>query len=381
MRFFEPGHYKRGQYDTLCREFSWNIPKHYNMGVAASRYANVNPQQIALYYENDNGAEKQFTFGELESDSNRLANALNALGVAPGDRVGIVLPQRYEAGLAHVAVYKTGAIALPLSVMFGEDAMLYRLQDSGAKVIIADTARCELLHDLMPQCPDLKHIINCDDGLQDLLNKASDSFVPVNTLADDPAFLIYTSGTTGPPKGALGAHRCLLGNLTGFELSQNYFPEENDVFWTPADWAWTGGLLDALIPSWVYGRPVLGYETTKFDPERVCCLLEKYRVTNGFVPPTALKMLRQYESIDRHTFHFRAMMSAGETVGAEVYHWAEQTFGIQINEMCGQTEFNYIVGNCSALFPVKPGSMPWLPLSFTSKVNVTPALGVSELFK
>ncbi len=357
MQFFKPGQYQKGEYEKLCNEFVWSIPERYNMGVAASQIAKTDPQRIALYYENDTGSEKQFTFGQLEMDSNRLANALSAMGVGAGDRVGIVLPQRYEAGLSHVAAYKAGAIALPLSVMFGEDAILYRLQDSGAKVVIADTERCELIQDLKPQLPNLELVINCDADLQGILNKATDQFTPVNTLADDPAFLIYTSGTTGPPKGALGAHRCLLGNLTGFELSQNYFPKNNDVFWTPADWAWTGGLLDALIPSWVYGMPVLGYETKKFDPERVCHLLEKYRVTNGFVPPTALKMLRQYDSIHKHQFRFRAMMSAGETVGAEIYHWAEQTFGIQINEMCGQTEFNYIVGNCSALFPVKPGSM------------------------
>lgn len=357
MQLFEHGRYSFGQYEKLCTDFRWQIPARYNMGVAASRYALSKPEKIALYYENDSGVEKQYTFGQLEQQSNQLANALNAIGVNTGDRVGIVLPQRFEAGLAHVAIYKAGAVALPLSVMFGEDAILYRLQDSGAKVVIADAARCELLKDLMPQLPELEQVINCDTELQSLLAKAKDQFTAVDTLADDPAFLIYTSGTTGPPKGALGAHRCLLGNLTGFELSQNFFPENNDVFWTPADWAWTGGLLDALIPSWVYGIPVLGYETKKFDPERVCYLLEKYRVTNGFVPPTALKMLRQYDGINQHKFQIRAMMSAGETVGAEVFHWAEQTFGIQINEMCGQTEFNYIVGNCSALFPVKPGSM------------------------
>ena len=249
MQLFEQGQYAVGEYQKLCAEFAWQIPDCYNMGVAASQFAKSHSEKIALYYENDSGGEQQYTFGQLEQQSNQLANVLNAIGVTNGDRVGIVLPQRFEAGVSHVAIYKAGAIALPLSVMFGEDAILYRLQDSGAKVVIADTERCELLNDLKPQLPDLERVINCDTELQPLLDKAKDQFTPVNTLADDPAFLIYTSGTTGPPKGALGAHRCLLGNLTGFELSQNFFPQENDVFWTPADWAWTGGLLDALIPS------------------------------------------------------------------------------------------------------------------------------------
>ncbi len=359
MSLFKAGQYN---YDDLCRQFRWNIAEQFNIGVAVSQFGLLDPERIALYYENDSGGTRQVSFGQLHRDSNSLSNALVSLGVNRGDRVGIVLPQRYEAGMAHVATYKIGAVSLPLSVMFGEDALKYRLEDSGAKVVITDALHRDLLESLKHELPELQLVIDCDDhtnavGLESLLVKARDKYTAVDTCCDDPAFLIYTSGTTGPPKGALGAHRCLIGNLTGFELSQNFFPLENDVFWTPADWAWTGGLLDALLPSWYYGIPVLGYETTKFDPERVCRLLQKYRVTNGFIPPTALKMLRQSDMIDQFDFHFRSIMSAGETVGAEIYHWSEETFDVQINEMCGQTEFNYIVGNCSALFPVKPGSM------------------------
>ena len=329
------------------------------MGVAAGRFGETHPDRIALYYENDKGTCSQYTFGQITQDSHRLANALIGLGVKRGDRVGIVLPQRVEAGVAHLAVYKIGAVALPLSVMFGEDALSYRLKDSSATVVITDAARRELVESLKPECAELKTIIDCDDrsSYRALLEGSKDQLVPVATLADDPAFLIYTSGTTGPPKGALGAHRCLLGNLTGFELSQNFFPNQDDVFWTPADWAWTGGLLDGLIPSWCYGIPLFAYEAQGFDPERLCHLLEKYRVSNGFIPPTALKMLRQVPNIERFDFQFRAIMSAGETLGAEIYQWVQEQFGIDVNEMCGQTEFNYIVGNCSALFDVKPGSM------------------------
>ncbi len=356
---FKPGHYN---YDQLCRDFRWDIPQQFNIGVAAAGHAHRNPDAVALFYENDKGTEKTFTFGQLLRDAYRLANVLIAKDVKPGDRVGIVLPQRYEAGVAHIAISITGAIALPLSVMFGEDALLYRLQDSSASAILVDANQRELVQTLQSQLPDLHTLIDCDDnsaeqGLWPLLEKARDTFEPHQTLADDPAFLIYTSGTTGPPKGALGAHRCLIGNLTGFELSQNFFPQPHDVFWTPADWAWTGGLLDALLPSWCYGIPVLGYEARGFDPERICHLLQKYSVTNGFIPPTALKMLRQVPNIDRFEFSFRAIMSAGETLGTEIYHWSEETFGVQVNEMCGQTEFNYIVGNSSAIYPVRPGSM------------------------
>ncbi len=356
MQLIKPAHY---DYNELCRDFLWNIPEHFNIGVAGGRYGEIDPGRIALYYENDKGACLQYTFGQLHKDSNRLANGLVGLGVKPGDRVGIVLPQRFEAGVAHLAIYKIGAIALPLSVMFGEDALSYRLKDSGASVVIADGARRELVESLREECTELKAVVDCDDprSYTALLDAAKDTLNPVNTRADDPAFLIYTSGTTGPPKGALGAHRCLIGNLTGFELSQNFSPMDNDIFWTPADWAWTGGLLDALLPSWCYGVPLMAYEARGFDPERICHLLDKYKVTNGFIPPTALKMLRQVSNIDRFNFHFRAIMSAGETLGAEIFQWSSEQFGIDVNEMCGQTEFNYVVGNCSVLYDVKPGSM------------------------
>ena len=361
MQFFDSVVHGNASYDQLWSDFKWQIPTHFNMGQATARFGVSDPDRIALYYENENGACRQYTFGQVLKNSNRLANALIGSGVKQGDRIGIVLPQRVEAGVAHIAVYMAGAVSLPLSVMFGEDALQYRLQDSGAKIVITDGARRDLIESLKDSCPELQTVIDCDssatDGYAALLESAKDQFNPVNTLSDDPAFLIYTSGTTGPPKGALGAHRCLLGNLTGFELSQNFFPKAQDVFWTPADWAWTGGLLDGLIPSWCYGIPLLAYDAQRFDPERICHLLEKYKVTNGFIPPTALKMLRQVENIESFDLNFRAIMSAGETLGAEIYQWAQECFGVDVNEMCGQTEFNYIVGNCSALFDVKPGSM------------------------
>ena len=361
MQLFDPAVHSNANYDQLCAGFKWQIPKHFNMGQATARFGVSHPDRTALYYENDAGACRQYTFGQVLKDSNRLANALVGSGVKPGDRIGIVLPQRVEAGVAHIATYMAGAVSLPLSVMFGEDALQYRLQDSGAKVVITDGIRRDLVESLKDSCPELQTVIDCDSSGQGsytaLLESSKDQFTPVKTLSDDPDFLIYTSGTTGPPKGALGAHRCLLGNLTGFELSQNFFPETQDVFWTPADWAWTGGLLDGLLPSWCYGIPLLAYDAQRFDPERICHLLEKYKVTNGFIPPTALKMLRQVENIESFNFNFRAIMSAGETLGAEIYQWSQERFGVDVNEMCGQTEFNYIVGNCSALFNVKPGSM------------------------
>lgn len=360
MRLIEPD---QRNFDEIYASFRWEIPTHFNIAYEVCDKHRQRSNDIALFYENDRGDTKSFTFGQIKSLSDRFANALRALGVSRGDRIAIILSQRVETGIAHLAIYKIGAIALPLSILFGRDALEYRLRDSGAKVVITGTSHSDMLADMKQQLPDLDVIIGCDDaqgrmGFWPLLEKAKDSLQTVNTGANDPALLIYTSGTTGPPKGALVAHRSLLGNLPGFELSQNFFPREDDVFWTPADWAWTGGLMDGLLPSWYYGRPILAYEGGKFDAERVCHLLEKYEVKNAFIPPTALKMMRQVPNIgSRFKLAFRSIMSAGETLGEELFRWAEDALRVSVNEMWGQTEFNYLVGNCSEIMPVKPGSM------------------------
>lgn len=365
-------------FDELVREFEWDVPEYFNIGVAVcdrhcatdgSPFGDLR-DQIALYYEHENGATAEYTFEQIRRYSNQLAHLLNQLGLVAGDRVAMILPQRNETALGHIATHKLGAVSLPLSILFGIDALRFRLQDSGARFLVTDRAHAALVEGIRDELPELKEILVVDaqEGRSVLsagsldfwaeLRAQSESIEPVKTRANDPACLIYTSGTTGPPKGALVAHRSLIGNLTGFEMSMNFFPQADDVFFTPADWAWTGGLFDGLLPTWFYGRPIVGYEYRKFNAERILALLQKYRVTTGFIPPTALKMLRAVPDIDQnYRLHLRAVMSAGEMVGEEVFHWAQKTLGVDINEMYGQTEHNYMVGNCSAILAPRPGSM------------------------
>ncbi len=248
------------------------------------------------------------------------------------------------------------------------------MSDSGTKVAIGMSSHMDMLNDIRPRLPALETIVLCDSdpgaagrSFQALLESAAERFEPVRTRSDEAAMLIYTSGTTGPPKGALNGHRCLLGNLPGFELSQNFYPREQDLLWTPADWAWTGGLLDALLPALHYGVPVLGHVGGRFDPEHACRLMGKYGVRNAFIPPTAMKMLMQVESPKhKHGMRLRSIMSAGEQVGTQVVHWAREELGVGVNEMWGQTEFNYLVGNCTdvmAVGGIKALRTPYLPMS------------------
>jgi acetyl-CoA synthetase len=352
--------HKSKDFDQAYADFKWQVPEHFNIAEGVCDRHHDLANRIAIFYENEQGVTAQYTFGQLRKSSNQLANALAALGVVEGDRVAIVLPQRLETGICHLALYKLKAIAVPLSGLFGPDALSYRLNDSGAKLVITDAAHRELIESLLPDVSELDTVLDVDakQSFWELIERASENYSLPPTPADTPALLIYTSGTAGQPKGATVAHRCFYGNLTGFELSHNFFPQNDDLFWTPADWAWTGGLVDALLPAWYYGKPILAYEGGKFDPEKSCYLLDKYQVKNGFVPPTALKMLRQVHDIkSRYNINFRSIMSAGEAMGAELYHWGQEALDIKINEMWGQTEFNYIAGNSSALMEPRPGSM------------------------
>jgi acetyl-CoA synthetase len=353
------------RYRELCARHRWNVPHDFNIAAAVCGRHASDGARVAIHWEDESGATTTLTFGELQRQANRCANALAALGVVRGDKIAIMLPQRPETAIAHIACYQLGAIAVPLSFLFGPEALEYRLQNSEAAVAIVDPASLPNLAPIRDRLPGLRHAIGVagarDAWLLDwdqLLQKASDEFSPVTTRATDPAILVYTSGTTGPPKGALMPQQCLLGNLPGFVYSHDQFPQPDDVFWSPADWAWTGGLMDALLPTLYFGRAVVGYRG-RFDPERALALIEKYRVRNTFLFPTALKMMMKAvpRPRERYDVDMRSMMSAGEAVGTTVFGWTQEALGVTINEMFGQTEMNYIVGNSHTLWPAKPGSM------------------------
>lgn len=351
-------------YEACYEQFRWAIPERFNIASAVcDRHAAERPDQLAIIYEDAAGQEHRMTFAQLRAEANRLANVLQHLGIAFGDRVAIHLPQSIETAVAHVAAYKIGAIALPLFSLFGPDAMRHRLLDSGAHVLITCVDNLPTLASVPDDLGELDHILVVDGGghgardLRPLMASASDQFETAATRGDDPAMLIYTSGTTGDPKGALHAHRVLLGHLPGVEFPHGYFPREGDLFWTPADWAWAGGLLDVMLPSLFHGVPVLAKRFAKFEPEAVFALMEKYNVRNTFMPATALRMLRQFPHPERFAISLRSIASGGEALGEDLISWGRETFGVTINEFYGQTEVNLVVGNNADVMPIKPGSM------------------------
>ena len=352
-------------YDELVNQFRWNIPKYFNMGFeVCDRWAEKEPNRIAIIDISGKGKPREFSYGKLTSLSNQLANLLTRIGIKPGDRTAVLLPQTVETALSHIATFKLGGISIPLFTLFGIDALQFRIENAGIKVIVTDISGAEKLNSIRHNLPNLEHVLVIDGEARNSINlysqlpQESDQFEIKNTLADDPALITYTSGTTGQPKGALHAHRSLLGHLPGVEMSHYFFPQTGDIIWTPADWAWIGGLMDVLMPALYHGVPVVACRFKKFTAEAAFELIEKYQIRNMFLPPTALKIMRTIKSPEKHwNMNVRTIASAGETLGTELLEWGKQTFGVSINEFYGQTECNMIVSACAEIMPAQPGIM------------------------
>ncbi len=352
-------------YDAAYAAFRWIIPEFYNIGVdVCDRWADHEPDRAAILWQRPEGHLQTVTYGQLREASNRLANVLRAQGIGRGDRVALIVEQGAAAAITHIAIYKLGAIAVPLAVLFGPDALRYRLSDSGAKAALVNAAAYEKIAALRDDLPGLSLVLNTDGArpralsFYDALEKGSPSFTPEVTRADDPALMIYTSGTTGQAKGALHGHRVLLGHLPGVQMPHEGFPQPGDRFWTPADWAWAGGLLNVLLPSLHFGVPVIAKKFDKFDPEEAFALMAELNVRNTFVPPTALRMLRAVDRPrERFALNLRTVASGGEALGAETFDWGHRELGLTINEFYGQTECNLVLGSSAAMGVSRAGAI------------------------
>jgi len=353
-------------YQEVYRNFKWQIPPIYNVGVDVCDKWADDRNKLALIYVSPDEKEQRYSFRELKQLSDKLANALRAHGIERSDRVGILLPQRPETLISHIAVYKLGAIALPLLTLFGPMAIEFRLQDSDAKAVITDRANWPKIMEIRERLPNLQLIMVIDSENPDeapdfwkSIEAGSDRFEPVMTRPDDPALIIYTSGTTGQPKGTLHAHRLLLGILPGFEFYHNLFPQPQDLMYTPLDWAYIGGSYDALFPTLHHGVPVLAYRPPKFDPEKAFYMMEKYRVRNLMAVPTVLRIMMNAapNPQERYKINLRSVTAGGETLGVELSEWSKSALKAELNEQYGQTECDLVIGFCSAVMPIVQGAI------------------------
>jgi acetyl-CoA synthetase len=348
---------------ALRRAFRWQIPPRYNIAEdVCDRWAALDAGRTAIIEVSPDWRAAPVSFGALRDASLRLANALTARGVRRGDRIAILLPQGRCVLTAHLAAYRLGAIAVPLAALFGVDALAYRLADSGAKVLVTDAPGLAKFRQIAQPLPDLALTVSVDGADGDaldwhaLLATAAPDFATAATGPDDPALMIYTSGTTGNPKGALHGHRVLPGHLPGVQMPHEFLPQPGDLAWTPADWAWAGGLLNMLLPALHFGVAVVARPVTRFEPEEAFRLMADFGIRNAFVPPTALRMLRSVERPrERFALNLRTVAAAGEALGAETLAWGREALGLTINEAYGQTECNLVLASCAAIGVSRPG--------------------------
>lgn len=343
-------------YDELYRNFRWDVPARFNMAEACCDRHADGTGRLALLYVDENGATTRTSFDEVAEMSRRFANVLKADGLVRGDRVAVFLSQSLELPIAHMAAFRSGLISIPLFSLFGEDALEFRLSNSQARAIITDEAGWEKLTKVRDRLPYLQDIYVTSGAVHagakpfwPAIETASEDFATVDTSADDPALIIYTSGTTGNPKGALHAHRVVLGHLPNVEMCHNFLPRPGDLMWTPADWAWIGGLVNGLFAFWYHGIPLVGHRARKFEPQAAMEMMADLGVRNVFLPPTALKLMRQ-AGVKHPGVKLRSIFTGGESLGGELLGWVRETFGIDAHEVFGQTECNLVIGSNSNLF-------------------------------
>lgn len=350
-------------YDEVFRRFRWAIPTRFNIARAAcDHWAATDPGRTAILDVGPDFAVSPLSFAELRQSADRLAAAFQRAGMRVGDRIAIFLPQGRHVAVAHMAIYKLGAIAVPLAVLFGPEAIAYRLRDSGARLVVSDRAGAERLAALRGEAPELEMILSMEGDaagavpLARFCEGAAERFETCDTLADEPALMIYTSGTTGHPKGALHGHRVLLGHLPGVEMHHDFLPQPGDRLWTPGDWAWAGGSLNVLLPGLFFGVPVVAWPFQKFDPEAAFAMMSHVGVRNAFVPPTGLRMMRGVEDpVARFGLGLRTLASGGESLGTPTFEWGRAVLGLPINEFYGQTECNLVLSSSRAMGVMRAG--------------------------
>ncbi len=355
-------------YEKIYRNFRFEIPQYFNIGVdICDKWAN-DKYRLALIYLDQDEREYKFTYWELKNLSNRLANSLRHLGIDREDRVAILMPPTPETLISHIAVYKLGAILVPMIQLFGPLAVEYRLQNSGAKAIITDSNNLPKVLEVKDRLPELKCIIVVDSkGEENVLDfrrtleQGSRHFTPVWTKPDDPALIIYTSGTTGTPKGALHGHRLLISEATNTGFSLDLFPQEGDLLWTHCDWSYIAGSFTALYPTLHYGHSIVEYaKEGRFDSEKAFSIISRYGVSVIFAIATAFRMMMHAVKNPKEHYdleELRSITVGGETMGSDLHEWGKKALGIEFNENYGMTECDFMVANCSRIMKVYPGSM------------------------
>ena len=326
--------------------------------------------KVAVYWEGDHGESEQYTFGDLQRLTNQFANVLTTLGVQKGDRVFVFIGRIPELYVAVFGTLKVGAIMGPLFSSFGPDAVLDRLGDSGAKVLVTSAELMDTVHKVKDRLPELKHVIVVDrrgryEGMyqpgetsyvEELL-KASDEFTAADTSPEDYAVMHYTSGTTGKPKGAVHVHGAILGHYATAQWVLDL--HDDDIYWCTADPGWVTGTSYGMFGPWSNGISQVVYEG-EFRPGGWYKVIEKYKVTVWYTAPTAVRALMKIgeHAAERYDLSsLRHICSVGEPLNPEAIVWAQRAFKMPIHDTWWQTETGCILISNYPALDIRPGSM------------------------
>jgi len=346
-------------YEELYDAFEWEIPERFNAATyCCDRWAEADPDRVAIHAV-EPGGEREYTYGDLRAMANRLTNHLESRGIERGDRVGVSGAQKVEFVAAHLAVWKLGAVTVPLSLLFGPEGLGYRLRDSGASAFVADAAALSALREVREDCEALDTVLTVDGEpredeaeFHEAIRGESDAFETRETGADEPAALLYTSGTTGPPKGTVHAHRFLLGALPVYlTVAWNMDPAQDRPVYSPVEWSWVATMYVGLLSSLYYGGSIVADADPEFDPERTLDIVERHGVGSIAGPTTVYRMLMGVPEIERYDLSSLSVaVQGGEALDQEVVEWLRDVAGdAAVHEAYGQTEAGVFVGDCEAL--------------------------------
>src|ERR687898_1963119 len=280
-----------GTYQEMTSGFRGEVRASYNL--AADVLDKHEPDRPAMHFVSDEGRDERWTFGDMRRLTDRTANTLRGLGVGKGDRVAVMAPASPEIAASFLATYKVEAILLSMSVLYGDDSIVYRLNDSGAKVLITSAAHRDRVAALLGKAPSVEHLVvvggQGPESFEELTGAAADRFETPTTAPDTPAQLYYTSGTTGMAKGILHAHRYLLGHEE-FQLSHD--ARAGELFHSTGEWAWIAGIVPGILGPWRFGVETLVHgRKGGFDPGKALRLIADHGVGNLFTTPTAIRAM------------------------------------------------------------------------------------------
>jgi acetyl-CoA synthetase len=364
---------EKRSYDEIYRSFDWNDVWKYldwkgpELNVAHEYVDRHDSHRVVLFWEDAQGRSAKYTFHEMKVLSNRLANALESLGITKGDRVGLLLPRIPEHWISMIAIWKVGAISVHIFTAFGPDAITYRLNASEAKALITDQANLAKVE--VEKIPTLKHIIVVTEpgvklpekylSFWDLINSSSKSYDVAKTRENDVCALFFTSGTTGPPKGVMIPHSGACKWLIPWYIYALGITDK-DLHFNTADPAWTYGAFTVGLSNWLFGNPMLVYNGP-FDPEAWFRLIQKYGVTTMGAAPTAYRMLvANPELVAKYDLSsLRVLYTGGEPATKELVLKVEKVLRAPLYESYGITEVSMIINNYAGIetWKVKPGSI------------------------